>query len=70
MDSCRQFLAFLSVSGQLSNSQNEDLDTKVLENLFFLENMKPRISSSSPYLDNMPRNENMVVLKLTLLFHR
>jgi hypothetical protein len=72
MNSCRNFLAFVSVSvasGQKSQSQNSEMK-KVFENLFYLENMKPKISSSSPFLENIPLNQDMAVLKLTLLFHR
>lgn len=72
LNSCRQFLAFVSVSwasGQSAQTDNPDLE-KVLQNLFFLENMKPKISSSSPFLENVPIKQDMAVLKLALLFHR
>ena len=70
MNSCRQFLAFNSVSGRINESQNPDMDVKVLENLFFLENMKPKISSSSPFLECIPNNDDASILKLSFLFHR
>lgn len=72
LNACRKFLAFVTVSAAPGSTklQNNFKSPQILENLFYLENMKPNISCSSPFLENIPLKQDMAVLKLTMLFYR